>query len=184
MIYVKLNENNFEYDIYSLIKAFYPKEEVRIGTDEAPADEELLFCMDVQYADNKLTLDGQEIAIDYSNRPDTKNRLKLAIYESLHQRTGKDLPWGTLTGIRPTKISLGMIEEGASDAEVTAYMRSTYLTSKDKIDLSLQVSHKEHELLSNIDYEGDTAFSTRNFGEGVAAQAKASATGVIGSLTR
>ena len=32
--------------------------------------------------------------------------------------------------------------------------------------------------------EGDTAFSTRNFGEGVAAQAKASATGVIGSLTR
>ena len=32
--------------------------------------------------------------------------------------------------------------------------------------------------------EGDTAFSTRNFGEGVAAQAKASATGVIGSITR
>ena len=32
--------------------------------------------------------------------------------------------------------------------------------------------------------EGDTAFSTRNFGEGVAAQAKASATGVIGSIAR
>ena len=153
MIYVKLNENNFEYDIYSLIKAFYPKEEVRIGTDEAPVDEELLFCMDVKYADNKLTLDGQEIAIDYANRPDTKNRLKLAIYESLHQRTGKDLPWGTLTGIRPTKISLGMIEEGATDSDVEAYMRSTYFTSKDKIDLSLQVSHKEHELLSKIDYD-------------------------------
>ena len=153
MICVKLNENNFEYDIYSLIKAFYPKEEVRIGTDEAPVDEELLFCMYVKYADNKLTLDGQEIAIDYANRPDTKNRLKLAVYESLHQRTGKDLPWGTLTGIRPTKISLGMIEEGATDSDVEAYMRSTYLTSKDKIDLSLQVSHKEHELLSKIDYD-------------------------------
>ncbi len=153
MIYVKLNEDNFEYDIYSLIKAFYPKEDVRIGTDEAPVDEELLFCMDVQYSDHKLTLDGREVEINYTDRPDTKNRLKLAIYESLHQRTGKDLPWGTLTGIRPTKISLGMIEDGASDEQVTSYMKETYLTSQEKIDLSLEVSHKEHELLSKIDYD-------------------------------
>lgn len=153
MIYVKLNEDNFEYDIYSLVKAFYPKEDVRIGTDEAPIDEEVSFTMDVKYADHVLTLDGQEIEIDYSNRPDTKNRLKLAIYKSLSERTGKTLPWGTLTGIRPTKISLGMIEEGASDDEITSYMKDTYLTSQEKIDLSLEVSHKEHELLSKIDYD-------------------------------
>ena len=146
MIYVQLNENNFEYDIYSLVKAFYPKEEVKISTEPVPEDSGLLFSMQVNYSDNVLTLDGREIQIDYENRPDTKNRLKLAIYESLHERTGKDLPWGTLTGIRPTKISLGMIEEGSSDADVTAYMRETYLTSQAKIDLSLQVSHKEHEL--------------------------------------
>ena len=153
MIYVRLNEDNFEYDIYSLVKAFYPKEEVRIGTEAAPEDEGLLFCMNVNYEDHKLTLDGREIEIDYSNRPDTKNRLKLAIYESLSTRTGKTLPWGTLTGIRPTKISLGMIENGASDEQVTAYMKETYLTSQEKIDLSLQVSHMEHKLLSKIDYD-------------------------------
>ncbi|MBR5951877.1 MAG: coproporphyrinogen dehydrogenase HemZ, partial [Pseudobutyrivibrio sp.] len=55
--------------------------------------------------------------------------------------------------IRPTKISLGMIEEGASDDEITSYMKDTYLTSQEKIDLSLEVSHKEHELLSKIDYD-------------------------------
>ena len=65
MIYVKLNEDNFEYDIYSLVKAFYPKEEVKIGTGDAPGDEEILFTMDVKYADHKLTLDGREIEIDY-----------------------------------------------------------------------------------------------------------------------
>ncbi len=153
MIYIKLNEDNFEYDIYSLVKAFYPKEEVKIGTAEAPLDEKLLFCMDVEYSKNKLTLDGREIEIDYTNRPDTKNRLKLAIYESLSKRTGKTLPWGTLTGIRPTKISLGMIEQGSSDEEVSKYMKETYLTSQEKIDLSLKVSHREHELLSRIDYD-------------------------------
>ena len=137
MIYIKLNEDNFEYDIYSLVKAFYPKEDVRIGTDEAPVDEDVSFTMDVKYADHVLTLDGKEVEIDYSNRPDTKNRLKLAIYKSLSERTGKTLPWGTLTGIRPTKISLGMIEEGASDDEITSYMKDTYLTSQEKINLSL-----------------------------------------------
>ncbi len=153
MIYIRLNEDNFEYDIYSLVKAFYPKEEVKIGTSPVPDDEGLLFCMEVDYSDHVLTLDGKQLEIDYSNRPDTKNRLKLAIYESLSERTGKTLPWGTLTGIRPTKISLGMIESGASDDDVSEYMRHTYLTSQDKINLSLQVSHKEHELLSKIDYD-------------------------------
>ncbi|MCR4830523.1 MAG: coproporphyrinogen dehydrogenase HemZ [Pseudobutyrivibrio sp.] len=153
MIYIKLNEANFEYDIYSLVKAFYPKQDVQIGTEDAPSGEDILFTMAVEYADKKLTLDGREIEIDYSDRPDTKNRLKLAIYESLSERTGKTLPWGTLTGIRPTKISLGMIEEGASDEEITDYMKRTYLTSQDKIDLSLQVSHMEHKLLSKIDYD-------------------------------
>ncbi len=153
MIYVQLNEDNFEYDIYSLVKAFYPKEEVKIGTDSCPPDEDILFSMNVNYSDHVLTLDGKEVEIDYSNRPDTKNRLKLVIYESLSRRTGKSLPWGTLTGIRPTKISLGMIEEGSSDKDVTEYMEQTYLASKEKIDLSLMVSHKEHELLSKIDYD-------------------------------
>ncbi|SEK19417.1 oxygen-independent coproporphyrinogen-3 oxidase [Pseudobutyrivibrio ruminis] len=153
MIYIQLNEDNFEYDIYSLVKAFYPKEEVKISTEPTPEDAGLLFSMQVNYSDNVLTLDGREIEIDYSDRPDTKNRLKLAIYESLSKRNGKELPWGTLTGIRPTKISLGMIEDGADDEAIASYMKDTYRTSDAKIDLSLQVSHKEHELLSKIDYD-------------------------------
>lgn len=153
MIYIQLNEDNFEYDIYSLVKAFYPKQEVKISTEPVPDSVDLLFSMVVNYSDNVLTLDGREVAIDYSDRPDTKNKLKQAIYESLSLRTGKTLPWGTLTGIRPTKISLGMIEKGCSDEEITAYMKDTYLTSQEKIDLSLEVSHKEHELLSKIDYD-------------------------------
>ncbi len=153
MIYVELNEDNFEYDIYSLIKAFYPKEEVKISTEPVPQGEDLLFSMQVSYDHHQLTLDGKTVEIDYANRPDTKNRLKRAIYESLSQRTKKSLPWGTLTGIRPTKISLKMLEEGASDSSVADYMGKTYLTSQEKIDLSLSVSHKEQEILRPIDYD-------------------------------
>ncbi|MCF0185431.1 MAG: coproporphyrinogen dehydrogenase HemZ [Bacteroidaceae bacterium] len=153
MIYVKLNKSNFEYDIYSLVKAFYPKEQVVIGEGDYEGSEEISFSFVVEYFDDRLLLNGKEVPIDYENRPDTKNRLKLAIYEYLHERTGLDLPWGTLTGIRPTKISLGMIEEGASDDEIKDFMKETYLTSDAKIDLCLTVSHKEHEILKDIDYD-------------------------------
>ena len=43
------------------------------------------------------------------------------LYCLLSKLTKKELPWGTLTGIRPTKIARTMLMEGASDEEaVTA----------------------------------------------------------------
>ena len=135
------------------MKAFYPKEQVIIAPGEYEGNEEISFSFSVEYFEDKLLLNGAEVPIDYSNRPDTKNRLKLAVYNYLQKRTGTDLPWGTLTGIRPTKISLKMIMDGATDQEIRDYMKSTYLTSDEKTELCLQVSHHEHEILKKIDYD-------------------------------
>ena len=34
------------------------------------------------------------------------------VYRTLSEVSGKELPWGDLTGIRPTKIPMKMLEEG------------------------------------------------------------------------
>ena len=45
MITVNLNRTEFEYDIHSLLKAFFPKEDVEIYyTAEAHADEKNVAC--------------------------------------------------------------------------------------------------------------------------------------------
>ena len=45
MITVTLNRTEFEYDIHSLIKAFFPKEDVELYyTKEAHADEKNVAC--------------------------------------------------------------------------------------------------------------------------------------------
>ena len=49
MITVSLNEADFEYDIHSLVKAFYPKEDVKVFADsekiaELEEKETPLFC--------------------------------------------------------------------------------------------------------------------------------------------
>ncbi len=163
MIVVELNEANFEYDIYSLLKAFYPQEEIKIVTDffGESEEEQISFRLVIHYAGNNITMqlieDGRteeyEVAASYEDRKDTKNRLKRMIYDAFCVRKNATLPWGTLTGIRPTKIPLKLLGEGKSKAEIFSYMKDTYEISDEKAALSYEVAKAEFDLLASIDYE-------------------------------
>ena len=51
MITVLLDKAEFEYDIHSLVKAFYPKEDVYVSTkDKEKKEEPVHYHMDVQFA--------------------------------------------------------------------------------------------------------------------------------------
>ena len=145
MIEVTLNQPEFEYDIHSLIKAFYPSEYVGVSAEKKEYDEPVTSRMHVEYTDAAITLRWQQgetmpaaertFAVDALGRPETKNRLKQNLYELLSEATGQHLPWGTLTGIRPTKIPMKLLEEGKSRDEIYAYMKQTYFASDEKIPL-------------------------------------------------
>ena len=81
-----------------------------------------------------------KISVTGTDRKETKNRLKLALYSMIEKGTGKSLPWGTLSGIRPTKIAMKCIEDGMSDKETYDYLKETYLASDEKIDLSIGIA--------------------------------------------
>ena len=191
MITVQLNEPNFEYDIHSLVKAFYPQHDVLVKAMPREAFPESVFHLVVNYdrknhmidfkffehnqketqeeddaakektvaqdhenraMKEKMALDGS-VQVDFEDRKKTKNELKQQLYYLLTVYAGKTLPWGTLTGIRPTKIPMELLEEGKSEDEIRSYMKETYLASDEKIELSLSVAKRELELLSRIDYE-------------------------------
>ena len=71
----------------------------------------------------------------------------------LSRQTGKKLPWGTLTGIRPTKIPMAMLEEGKSREEILYHMEEELLCSREKAVLSLEIAQREKEILRELDYE-------------------------------
>lgn len=167
MIVVKCSEDNFIYDIHSLVKAFYPSEEVKVfamGQKDLISDDDRPEIM-VSYGKDALKIEvimrpaNEPVktvdinGLDYSNRTDYKNSLKRSLYGILSEMTGTVLPWGTLTGIRPTKIAKSMIDGGASDDEVMAYMRDVYLCSDEKARLSVEIAHYENSILADIDYE-------------------------------
>lgn len=94
------------------------------------------------------------IFLDYDNRTDAKNKIKRRLYVLLMFATGKVLPWGALTGIRPTKIAMTKLVEGMPSEEIAAFMKENYYASDEKIGLSIEIAQRERELLKPIDCAG------------------------------
>lgn len=166
MITVQLNRADFEYDIHSLVKAFFPAEDVSVSAENRESEGEISFHIVTNYLEHSIEIlffsspDTQtepvlqrRVEADFSDRKETKNRLKQAYYQMLCEYTGRTLPWGDLTGIRPTKIPMAFLEEGKDETFIRNYMKETYFASDEKINLSIDVAKRELELLSRIDYE-------------------------------
>ena len=164
MINVICSHDNFIYDVHSLVKAFYPGEDIKVVTidkmEPSTCDGLHIF---VDYEDDHSAIrifEGSNIIIcndsemvSYDNRVEYKNFLKKVLYISLSKYTGKQLPWGTLTGMRPTKIAVTNMEHGLSDNEILEYYKNVYLTSDSKAKLSIDIAHRETNILSNIHYD-------------------------------
>ena len=162
MIGISFNQKEFEYDAYTLVKAFFPREEVKMFyIQEEQVPDECENRISIEYGEQVvirlslggISLEGREDYDQEEDRKVRKNKLKQVLYKLLSQATGQTLPWGNLTGIRPTKIAMGLIESGMSNAQAAEYMRNTYFTSNEKTALAITIANRERELLKDIDYE-------------------------------
>lgn len=163
MIGILFNRHEFEYDAYTLVKAFYPEEDVENLYGEVPPAGKYSMTVTIDYEDDGtavvLTRGESEVFRERvsfpegTERKERKNRLKQVLYRGLSGETGKKLPWGNLTGIRPTKITMGLLESGMSNVQTAEYMRNTYFTDNAKTALAVTIANRERELLKDIDYK-------------------------------
>ena len=161
-ITVKLNKRDFEYDIHSLVRAFYPGSECIVSAEQVPEGADLKIS--VFYEESKITISLQsasapgmirETRIDERmERTYIKSILKKLLYEMLRDLTGRDLPWGDLTGIRPVKIAMAKLLQGESNAEIARFMREHYYVSPAKTALAVSIANREKYLLDQLDCAG------------------------------
>ena len=149
---VCINKEDFFYDLHSLVKAFFPDDEVQIfsagDTEKAEEPRDLRIEIDIP---------------DYEDRTGTKNALKRELYETLSVYTGRELPWGTLSGIRPTKIPTKLLEEGKSREEILGHLRETYLVSESKARLALAVAENERRILAGAGFDEESRMDKTPF---------------------
>ena len=167
MIEIRMTGEDYEQDIRPLVKSFFPEEELYIGNEEEQKADSVLslellperFSLEFSYGGKRIIAeeDFSELIPDvYKNEgtPDRRmyrNYLHRSLYRMLAEATGKTLPWGTLTGIRPTKQALERLFEKESKESIAKYFKTEYLCSGEKTDLCIQVAEKEQKLLYGIE---------------------------------
>ena len=145
------NEESEEITIYSDSLLAWEKGDV---AGYEPRQEKIVISFDSE------DLSDEEITIDYEKTADRneilknrhiKNELKKLIYSYLSDITGRELPWGTLSGIRPAKIASDMLKQGMKVNDIYEEMKDTYLISDEKFDLAMNVALNEENMLKDID---------------------------------
>ena len=86
------------------------------------------FCEDEKYERTSKTAIGQ------------------AVYRVGAEITGKEIPWGILTGIRPSKVAMELLNNH-TEAEVRDILLNRYLLSEKKADLVIRVAKNEYEII-------------------------------------
>lgn len=161
---VALNKENYEYDVRSLVQSFYPGQQATIKTkdafidntdekidlcieiDEGGAEVEYLICMD----DGSVEKCFQKMLGGSSDTKEFKSAFKRFLYGVLKEMTGKDLPWGALIGIRPTKIAMDLLEKGTNPDEILTILGQRYLVSDEKAKLCLEIAQREKVILDSL----------------------------------
>ena len=115
MIYMTINTHNYENDVRVMTGAFYPGEKIVINKLEECRMSVHIHVEDAHITGSVVTEDAQytiDVVSEDASQGSVRNLLKRELYHIYSAITGKELPWGTLTGIRPVKIPLALIEQG------------------------------------------------------------------------
>lgn len=182
MLVIELDRQNMEYDVQALVKAFFPEEQVEVLVPESRADKREKLAGEVKvrvvsgegraeiYLAAELGSKGDSTVRLENGRPAVcfcwaelgekaaeksgKEDFKAYFYRVLASFTGRQLPWGMLTGIRPTKIALSLLEEGRSRQEIREHYTERYFVSEKKAELAVEIAARERQLLSGVHCEG------------------------------
>ncbi|MBQ2956645.1 MAG: coproporphyrinogen dehydrogenase HemZ [Clostridia bacterium] len=76
-----------------------------------------------------------------------KRAVKTSCFLMMKEKTGMTPPWGSLTGIRPTRILYELLEEGLSEQEAMGAIHDRFYVSPDKATLLRDIIHMQRGLI-------------------------------------
>ena len=159
MILLEQNSQEYNNDLRAMIMAFFPGVKI---VEKLEGEEMPKFIFVARYDETETSLailddysDMETIEGNYLDKTEFRNKLKLASYHLLSRYADRTLPWGDLTGVRPTKIAMAKLKSGASYDEAVENYVKVYEVSDKKAQLATKVAEKELSLISDIDIDND-----------------------------
>ena len=152
------------YELSMLVREFFPGAESLRPEQEEAADALFLFGNDgIRMTVRK---DGVSAREEFCRYPEAsvlsasagdpfKNELKRALYELLRRLSGESLPWGILTGVRPTKLAWKELDRGLDRASLVRLLHEEYYLEERMAERLTDITGREMRLLeghSGTDY--------------------------------
>lgn len=181
MIGIVLSEKDFDYELQALCRSFFPGQNCEVLLEEeelSPRAVTLNLYLGKDRMRGRVMAGGYsreetvlaDVSQDWHKTPDKtshpyrawyKNELKRMVFYLLKEIPQEQLPegmerrvpeWGTMTGVRPTKIPMNSLLQGKSLEQVKGEMRRWYCCQPDKMKLCLDIARKEAALLEGVDF--------------------------------
>lgn len=133
---IDTNQPEFENDLKEVVSAFCDCQTINVRHRFKESENKIV---------NTVTINGKVYAYGNLIKPFKdeierkrilKRYAKLSLYKGLSKFFERDLPWGALTGIRPTKLAYSQIEESG---EFREFFTDVMKVSEQKTDLTEEV---------------------------------------------
>lgn len=97
----------------------------------------------------KVKIDNNEAIMEEENFLDIiDDQGTILLKGGLLKAYNKKYPWGSLIGVRPTKMTRRYMQMGFSKERVIEFLKNTYLVNEEKINLLMDVIETEEKLLN------------------------------------
>jgi coproporphyrinogen dehydrogenase HemZ len=141
-IRIKLNDLNYRYDIYQIISLYYNFNEIEF------VEENYNVKIEISSEGIAFSFEGIVKENTFDSETKIKEQIKRFVFLCFAEKTGKVLPWGTLVGIRPSKIALDLLQKKYTDNDIIKYYRKHYLTTEEKARLCIEVAEAEAKIVN------------------------------------
>ncbi|CAB1251411.1 coproporphyrinogen III oxidase [Clostridium sp. MT-14] len=142
-IRIKLNSNRYRYVIFEIVNLFYDFKRIIFVKDEN-------WDFNIVILENIVAIKDRESSyrVEFQNGLTENENIKKIVFLYFNERIQKNLPWGTLVGIRPSKIALKLVEEGRSREYIVEYFYRHFCCKKDKSELCVDIANSEKDVVN------------------------------------
>lgn len=117
--------------------------------------EETAACLSIERPSLKDYAIAATVEHSYRDKRVFRDLFKKELYMLLAELSGRTLPWGDLTGVRPTKIAMAWLNEGNTAKQCVEAYKDRYLVFEKKAVLATEVAENERKLLGALDMKND-----------------------------
>ena len=154
-IIIILNEDEFYDDAQLLARSFFVQGEIERKKEEYKKEDGFKPVKTVEISSDSetCTLNLNALVpvagIDHLTRGQVHDLFKRAMYKDISAATGKTLPWGFLTGVKPAKWITEIMRKnpGADENTVRKKFETMYMVRPDKSRLAYEVAKNEEKIL-------------------------------------